>query len=208
MYQTKVPHQSPILSISLQLQFHRTLMFLSVVSAVGGFIAIYQHVGGISDRYSNHQILGAISLIFMSFQVISALFRCHPTSSKRPLFNWFHFFGGNIAHIAALAALITSVHVTSLPPTFLIVLIAFIIVHVLIHLLLQCKSSSEPTDAAKVYPDNMYVHESRNVFEMERDTREASKRNRAIKLTFLTVYIISAISFATALIFIVIKTEL
>lgn len=180
-------------------------MFLSVVSAIGAFVSIYQHVGGISEVYSYHQILGATSLAFMSLQVISALFRCQPTSSKRPIFNWIHFFGGNIAHITALAALLTSLSVTSLPPMFSVIVIAFIVVHVLIHLILQCKSSStEPVDSPKVYPDNMYVHESRNVFEMEQ-TRDKSRKTKGIKVTFLIIYIISAISFATALIFIAIK---
>lgn len=181
-------------------------MFISVVSACVSFAFIYQHVGGISELYSYHQILGGISLLFMSLQVISALFRCHPTSSKRGIFNWIHFLGGNIAHICALAALFTSLSVTSLPPTFSFVLITFIIVHVLIHLILQCKNySSNGEDNPKIYPESMFVSESRNVFEIERDSREKSRRNRGIKVTLLIFYIITVVSSAVALIFITIK---
>lgn len=42
-----------------------------------------------------------VYLTLFWFQPLIAAFRCHPGDSKRPIFNWVHWFFGTVAHVFA-----------------------------------------------------------------------------------------------------------
>lgn len=77
-------------------------MFLAFVLTVAGVVLIYLEVGGISGGPAQtHAILGIITVVLTVLQPFGAYFRPHPESSRRPIFNWLHWFIGNAAHIVA-----------------------------------------------------------------------------------------------------------
>lgn len=76
-------------------------MFLTWALCITASVLIFIEIGGWSAEDNPHAILGAITTIICFLQPIGALFRPGPTSSKRPIFNWLHWLGGNVAHICA-----------------------------------------------------------------------------------------------------------
>ena len=65
------------------------------------------------------------------------IFRPHPGSKRRALFNWTHWLGGNIAHILAVVTIFFSVKLgkAELPEWMDFILVAYVIFHVLMHLI-------------------------------------------------------------------------
>lgn len=76
-------------------------MVLTWLLTIAGVVLIFIEIGGWSAEDNPHAILGIITAIICFLQPIGALFRPAPTSSKRPIFNWLHWLGGNAAHICA-----------------------------------------------------------------------------------------------------------
>lgn len=88
-------------------------------------------------------MLGSIAFAFALFQPLGALFRPHPDAGSRWIFNWLHWFGGNAGHITATAAILlaTRLKTASLPESFLYIVMAWILFHVVMHIILQFHSS-------------------------------------------------------------------
>ena len=63
-----------------------------------------------------------------------------PFISRRPLFNWLHWFVGNSAHIVGIVTIFFAVSLdkAELPKETDYLLIAFVIFHALIHLIMSC----------------------------------------------------------------------
>lgn len=74
-------------------------MVLTWALTTVGFIVIFVELKAWSSESNPHAILGLITTILCFIQPIGAYFRPHPGTSKRPIFNWAHWFGGNAAHI-------------------------------------------------------------------------------------------------------------
>lgn len=76
-------------------------MVLTWGLTIAAFVLIFIELGDWSAEDNPHAILGVITTAICFFQPFGALFRPSPTSSKRPIFNWLHWFAGNAAHILA-----------------------------------------------------------------------------------------------------------
>lgn len=76
-------------------------MVLTWCLTMAAFVLIFIELGAWSQERNPHAILGVVTTFFCFIQPIGALFRPGPTASKRPIFNWLHWLGGNIAHICA-----------------------------------------------------------------------------------------------------------
>lgn len=89
-----------------------------------------------------HQICGSIAFTLAILQPIGAAFRPHPDNPKRPYFNWLHFLGGNVAHIASIAAILfaSNLKAAHLSDSFLWTAIGFVIFHVTSHIIMQFHS--------------------------------------------------------------------
>lgn len=81
-------------------------MFLTWALTVAGSVLIVLELKGWSQARNPHAILGSITTILTFLQPIGAFFRPHPGSKNRPVFNWLHWLGGNVAHIVAGKVLI------------------------------------------------------------------------------------------------------
>ncbi|CAK1547748.1 unnamed protein product [Leptosia nina] len=120
--------------------YHRILMVGTWVLTVVGFIIILVEVGGFATTGDNpHAITGLVTVILCFIQPIGAYFRPHPGTRKRPIFNWAHWFFGNAAHILGIATIFFAVYLqkAELPPWTVYVLAAFVVFHVVMHIVLS-----------------------------------------------------------------------
>lgn len=76
-------------------------MICTWLLTMAAFILIFVELKGWSSEQNPHAILGTITTILCFIQPIGAAFRPHPGHKYRPLFNWGHWLGGNLAHILA-----------------------------------------------------------------------------------------------------------
>lgn len=77
-------------------------MFLTWILTIAGVILIYKYSDGfITGPGETHMLLGFVTTFLVFIQPIVATCRPSPDSSRRPIFNWFHWFVGNAAHIVA-----------------------------------------------------------------------------------------------------------
>lgn len=81
--------------------WHRVFMVLTWLLTMAAFILIFVEIRGFSSTDNPHIILGFITTVICFFQPIAAMFRPAPSSKNRPIFNWIHWLGGNVAHILA-----------------------------------------------------------------------------------------------------------
>ncbi|XP_055318321.1 putative ferric-chelate reductase 1 homolog isoform X3 [Sitodiplosis mosellana] len=119
--------------------WHRMFMILTWALTIAAFVLIFVELGAWSAEDNPHAILGTITTIVCFLQPFGALFRPAPTSSKRPIFNWLHWLGGNVAHILAIVTIFFAVKLTKaeLPSWFDWILVAFVAFHVIVHLVLS-----------------------------------------------------------------------
>lgn len=117
--------------------WHRFLMFLTWALTVAGVVLIFIELGEWSKARNPHAILGIVVTIIAFLQPIGAFFRPHPGSKKRPVFNWLHWLGGNVAHIIAVVAIFFAVQLSKaeLPEWMDFILIIYVIFHVIMHLI-------------------------------------------------------------------------
>lgn len=113
-------------------------MSLVIASVGGGAYCAWRFVGGWSG-FSLHPMLGVATMSGMVMQVLIAMCRCSPHHSSRFIFNWIHFSLGNATHICAIATILSAYEATPLPVLFLYLMGAFIVFHILIHLIMQIK---------------------------------------------------------------------
>lgn len=76
-------------------------MALTWLLTLVAFILIFVELKDWSNENNPHAILGTVVTVLCFLQPIGAYFRPHPGTSKRPIFNWVHWLGGNTAHIIA-----------------------------------------------------------------------------------------------------------
>ncbi|KAJ3637706.1 hypothetical protein MTP99_001143 [Tenebrio molitor] len=119
--------------------WHRMFMVLTWALTITGFVLIFVELKAWSAEQNPHAILGTITTIICFFQPIGAYFRPHPGTSRRPIFNWLHWLGGNVAHIVAIVTIFFAVKLTKaeLPDFVDWILVAYVAFHVIIHLILS-----------------------------------------------------------------------
>lgn len=88
-------------------QVHRTSMVIVLLATVIAFIIIFVEVDGYSEISGEgykkaHPILGIIVTALTVINPIMAMFRCHPGTKNRPIFNWAHWGVGTGAYILGI----------------------------------------------------------------------------------------------------------
>ncbi|XP_063701077.1 putative ferric-chelate reductase 1 homolog isoform X2 [Culicoides brevitarsis] len=137
--------------------WHRFLMFLTWVLTMAGTILIVLELKGWSKARNPHAVLGSITTILCFLQPIGAFFRPHPGSKNRPIFNWMHWLGGNVAHIIGVVAIFFAVKLSKaeLPDWLDYILVAFVAFHVLLHLIFSiagCASDRRTSQRVTSFP--------------------------------------------------------
>lgn len=88
-------------AILYNFQWHRICMVSTWSLTMVAFVLIFVEINGWSANQDRHAILGVITTIICFIQPLGALFRPAPNSKNRPIFNWLHWLGGNLAHLLA-----------------------------------------------------------------------------------------------------------
>jgi len=191
---------------------HRTLMVLTWLLTMAGFLLIFYQSGWVwiyrsdesFDKNGNpHPILGVVTTVLCFVQPFMALVRPHPGSSSRPLFNWMHWFVGNGAHITGIVTIFFAVQLdkSELPKETDSLLIAFVIFHALVHLIMSCVMCKSEHDAIgskstkNGYPMRQMGRSYPDYEELKRDAPGAGLRK-----FFLAVYILVGSLITAALI--------
>lgn len=132
---------------------HRSMMLLAVSMIIAAFVVIFVHVDGWSQVAPNpHPILGCISTGLAVIQPIMATFRPSPTASNRYIFNWLHWFVGNVGQILAIVTMYFAVELSAVSLSFIWnwVLSAFVAFHFIFHIIMQLHTFLMER---KVHPD-------------------------------------------------------
>uniref|UniRef100_A0A0B7AUI7 DOMON domain-containing protein n=1 Tax=Arion vulgaris TaxID=1028688 RepID=A0A0B7AUI7_9EUPU len=126
-------------------QIHRICMILVFCTTAAGFIIIFIEVDGYSNIQEErtflvgHPIIGIIVMSLTLINPIMAIFRCHPGTSKRPIFNWAHFFVGTSAHILGVVNIFFGVLLTKsdVPYYLMYILGAYVAWQLFVEILLE-----------------------------------------------------------------------
>ncbi|XP_072024040.1 putative ferric-chelate reductase 1 [Amphiura filiformis] len=135
---------------------HRFVMVMAFLCTVAAFVIIFISVGGFVDpiqgrpidtRYI-HAILGTIVTFLAIINPIMAIFRPHPGTPRRPIFNWAHWGVGTSAHVLGMVticfALInigkTKPLIQGIPSFLFWVMIVYIVAHITTWIMLELKT--------------------------------------------------------------------
>ncbi|KAJ8966292.1 hypothetical protein NQ317_019194 [Molorchus minor] len=158
---------STLMGKDLWFAWHRIFMVLTWALSIVASVLIFVELKQWSKENNPHAILGTITTILCFFQPIGAYFRPHPGTPKRSIFNWAHWFIGNSAHIIGIVTIFFSLKLTKaeLPEFVEWILVAFVVVHVISHLLLSlmgCISEKSPDKIITSFPMKDLVASGRN----------------------------------------------
>ncbi|XP_058054768.1 putative ferric-chelate reductase 1 homolog isoform X2 [Anopheles bellator] len=186
--------------------WHRFLMVLTFILTVAGIVVIFVEIGGWSQVRNPHAILGIVTSVLCFLQPIGAFFRPHPGSSKRPIFNWVHWLGGNLAHVIAIVAIFFAVQLqkAELPEWMDFILVAFVAFHVFMHLLLSiggCFSERRSGQRVTSFP-MADMTPSRN--SMSSSERKQDAAFSGFRKSMLFLYILIVLGLVIALVVIVV----
>jgi len=124
----------------LWFRLHQLFMSFTVLSTIAGIVVIAIDRGNAplsleQVKKNPHPALGMVCIITAFIQPLMALLRPHPESDKRWVFNIAHFLFGNISYTFAIAAIFKAMEYSELemPENVVYLLMAYVIVHVLIH---------------------------------------------------------------------------
>nr|CAD7199938.1 unnamed protein product [Timema douglasi] len=133
--------------------WHRILMLLVWSLTITAFVLIFVELKSWSSEDNPHAILGTVTTLLAFFQPIGALFRPHPGSRRRPIFNWLHWLLGNMAHILAIVTIFFAIELSKaqLPEWTTWILVVYVAFHVAMHFVLSVVGcASERTTSSRV----------------------------------------------------------
>jgi len=190
---------STLCGVKVWFACHRALMVTSVTLMLIAQICIFIYVGGY--HVGLHQLFGTLAFTLALLNPIGALLRPEPDAPNRWLFNWGHWFLGNVAHISAITAifLATKLSAADLPKQFMWVIITFVIFKIIVHLILQFHTfyvkrnrSFNPVATNDIAMNDMS--------DSHDDHREADGPGSGFRKAVLVVYIVALIAFVVALV--------
>lgn len=176
--------------------WHRLLMMFTWALTIAAIVLIWVELGTWSNELP-HAILGTITTILCFLQPIGAFFRPHPGASKRPLFNWMHWLGGNLAHIAAIVTIFFAVKLgkAELPHFVDYILAGYVVFHVIVHLSLSvmgCLSERSSDGRVSSFPMKD-LNTSRNTTHMNSGDYPYGVFRKAMLWIYATVVIVITI---------------
>ncbi|XP_055603210.1 putative ferric-chelate reductase 1 homolog isoform X2 [Uranotaenia lowii] len=184
--------------------WHRFMMVITWTLTIAGFIIIFVDLGRWSP--SPHAFVGLATTIICFLQPIGAYFRPHPGTKRRPVFNWLHWLGGNLAHILAIVAIFFAVKLqkAELPDWLDFILIAFVAFHVIMHLIFSiggCVTDRRNSQRVTSFPMADMTPSRNSMSSGERKQDAAFGGFRKVMLFFYTLIIVA---FVIALVVIVV----
>ena len=205
-YFKKTWRGSQVMGKDVWFVLHRLLMSLVVILSIAAVILILVEVqvdplDMEALKINPHPVIGLICLILTVIQPIMAMFRPHPGTSNRPLFNWAHWLVGNSAHIFAIVALFLagSLAKTNLAGTvwWSWLLLAYIIFHVMVHLVMSLVMAKEARSSSDM--DTPMTDMNGKKLNMDHDFDDGEVGS-GIRKSLISLYLVLAWGIAIALI--------
>ncbi|XP_076645315.1 putative ferric-chelate reductase 1 homolog isoform X2 [Halictus rubicundus] len=180
--------------------WHRFFMILTWSMTIAAFVIIFVYLGEWSSEII-HASLGVATMILTFVQPFMAVIRPHPGAPTRPLFNWAHWFVGNAAQICGIIAIFFAVRLNKakLPEWVDWILVAYVVFHILIHLILTfvcCASDRQASQRVNSFP--MKDMHSRGSM-VHPDARQDAPHSGIRKFIFGVYFVVIAL-FTTVLI--------
>jgi len=190
--------------------WHRNFMMLTWCLTMAGFILILLELKELSQTFNTnpHALIGFVTVGLCFIQPFLALIRCSPNHHLRPIFNWVHWFIGNVAQILAIVCVFYAVDLpkAQLPrPETDWLLVAFVAFHFLTHLILSfinCNSDSSKMGYNSYPPTMRHIARGHMFPDYEELTRDSP--GSTIRLFVLVVYFIINVIVSAALILLVV----
>ncbi|XP_071800411.1 uncharacterized protein [Asterias amurensis] len=148
---------SKLFGTKIWFTFHRMCMITCVLCFCTAFVLIFVAVGGFVQTVDTtvvvHAILGIVVTLLGIINPIMAIFRPHPGTPNRPIFNWAHWAVGTSAHSIAMVTIFLGIGYQSsllsgLNQYVFWVMVVFIGFHVLVFILFEvqrCMTESQGT---------------------------------------------------------------
>ncbi|XP_066596547.1 putative ferric-chelate reductase 1 homolog isoform X2 [Prorops nasuta] len=184
--------------------WHRFFMVLTWLMTISSFVIIFVELGDWSSQ-TIHASVGLATTILCFIQPFMAAMRPHPGAPRRSLFNWTHWFIGNAAQICGIIAIFFAVRLSKakLPEWVDWVLVAYVVFHVLTHLVLTflgCASDRQASQRVNSFPmKDMHARGSMVHPDARRDAPHAGARK-----TIFGIYFVVVAAFTAALVVIVV----
>lgn len=177
--------------------WHRFFMVLTWSMTIAAFVIIFVELGTWSSE-TIHASVGLATTILCFIQPFMAAMRPHPGAPRRALFNWAHWFVGNVAKICALITLFFAVRLNKakLPDWVDWILTAFVIFHVLTHLILTflgCASDRQASQRVNSFPmKDMHSRGSMVHPDARRDAPHSGMRKFIFGVYFVVIVVFAA----------------
>ncbi|XP_012535787.1 putative ferric-chelate reductase 1 homolog [Monomorium pharaonis] len=178
--------------------WHRFFMVLTWSMTLAAFVIIFVELGTWSSE-TIHASVGLATTILCFIQPFMAAMRPHPGAPRRALFNWAHWFVGNVAKICALIALFFAVRLNKakLPDWVDWILTAFVVFHVLTHLILTflgCASDRQASQRVNSFPmKDMHSRGSMMHPDARRDAPHSGMRKFIFGVYFVVIVVFAAV---------------
>ena len=206
-----------LLSEAIWFQAHRLALSLAALATLLGFFFILVQAAGTwvdaatdGARLFAHSILGVIIVCCATLQVWMALFRCHPNTRFRFIFNWAHRGTGLLSFILSIPTIFLIVVVLPHYHAGLVAILsiwtAWVVIIVIAFESINYKSrsasklSSVPIGRREVEYELEASHSSPHADEIVKEEYVESERLNRMKLVLLVIHIIVSIALATPLI--------
>ncbi|XP_043278671.1 putative ferric-chelate reductase 1 homolog isoform X2 [Venturia canescens] len=189
---------SPICGKDQWFTWHRFFMLATWSMTLASFVLIFVEIGEWSTE-TIHASLGVATTLLCFIQPFMAAMRPHPGAPKRSLFNWFHWFVGNAAHICAVVAIFFAVRMTkaNLPEWFDWILVAYVVFHVLSHLILTfagCASDRQDNLRINAFPmKDMHTRSSMGHPDARRDAPHSGLRQVIFGIYAFVIVLFAAV---------------
>ncbi|XP_011637244.1 putative ferric-chelate reductase 1 homolog [Pogonomyrmex barbatus] len=178
--------------------WHRFFMVLTWSMTIAAFVIIFVELGRWS-KATIHASVGLATTILCFIQPFMAAMRPHPGAPRRALFNWAHWFVGNVAKICSLIALFFAVRLNKakLPDWVIYILTAYVAFYVLTHLILTflgCVSDRQASQRVNSFPmKDMHSRGSMVHPDSRRDAPHSGLRKFIFGVYFVVIVVFTAV---------------
>ncbi|CAF1511749.1 unnamed protein product [Adineta steineri] len=202
----KLGSRRQLLGKAVWFQIHRFFLSLTPILTLLGFLLILVHAGGqwINPQTSDirlfvHSICGGIIVCCVMIQIWLALYRCHPQSRFRCIFDWSHRITGLLAFTLVIPTIFLMTILMSRSRPGLVPIfscwVGWIVIVIIIfeRIQYQQRTTVSPT-GSHVRTENTNV---RADTEAGTNTNAGGQRHNQIKILLLFIHIIVSIVLST-----------
>jgi hypothetical protein len=206
-----------LLGDSIWFQVHRLALALAAIATLLGFFLIlvetqstWVDLNSDGSMLYAHSIMGVLIVCFATIQIWMALFRCHPSSNFRFIYNWVHRTTGLLAFVLSVPNIFIIVSLLPLNHDGLVTILslwtAWVVIVVIAFEFLQSRSKIQRNSSNNHRETRQTAHELSRIDHqqnratvVEEEDVESDTVNKA-KLILLSIHAVVAIALVIPLI--------